>query len=83
MKLTTTTEHNIKFTVESFWDEEGGMGHDQFGESVETLADAVALLDIARGGGTKVGRTDYIAARNEPPMDWVIVARVETKVSGK
>lgn len=64
MNLKTTTSHAITFTVEAFWDEEGGMGQDQYGEGVQELAQAVRLLELAR-----------IAQPKEP---WRIVADVKT-----
>lgn len=64
MNLKTTTSHAITFTVEAFWDEEGGMGQSQYGEGVQELAQAVRLLELAR-----------IAQPKEP---WRIVADVKT-----
>jgi hypothetical protein len=48
MQITTTTNHAIAFTIEAFWDEEGGMGRSQFGDSTQTLEEAVHLLEVAR-----------------------------------
>jgi hypothetical protein len=64
MKIQVTTSHTITFTVEAFWNEEGGMGQDQFGGEVKELAEAIRLLEMAK-------------AHNAEP-DWVIVARVKT-----
>lgn len=67
MKLQTTTSHTISFTVEAFWNEEGGMGQDQYGEAVDTLQQAVRLLELARV--------------KDPKTNWVIVCDVKTTVS--
>lgn len=67
MTIKTTTSHNLTFSVEAFWNEEGGMGHEQYGEDVQELTQALHLLELAR-----VARSAY---------DWAIVCRVETKVS--
>jgi len=67
MKITTTTDHDIRFTVEAFWGEEGGMGTDSFGSESLTLAEAVHTLELARARDAKV--------------DWVIVGKVKTTVS--
>lgn len=67
MKIKQTTEHEIKFTVEAFWSEEGGMGQVDFGGEVSELAGAVHLIDLARA--------------QFPKTNWVIVGRVVTKVA--
>lgn len=66
MKLTTTTTHDITFRVESFWDEEGGMGRDAFGKPVDTLQEAVRLLEIVNAQAGKDG------------PDWIITATVKS-----
>ena len=67
MTIKTTTSHNLIFSVEAFWNEEGGMGHEQYGKDVKELTEALHLLELAR-----VAQSAY---------DWAIVCRVETKVS--
>ena len=69
MKLTTTTTHEITFSVCYFEDTEGGMNSDSFGKSVNELAEAIELLGIAKA--------------QDPSKNWVIVADVETKISAK
>lgn len=64
MKLSTTTHHAVTFTVKAFWPEEGGMGSDQYGESVQELAQAIRLLELARVA--------------QPKTDWKIVGEVKT-----
>ena len=66
MTLSKTTTHEITFTVEAFWDEEGGMGNDSFGDEQKDLPSAVQLLELAR------------VARPKELQLWVIVARVKT-----
>lgn len=70
MNLKTTTSHTVIFTVESFWSEEGGMGHDTFGKAVDALPEALHLLELARA-------SDQLAKG----LDWVIVGNVKTVVS--
>lgn len=66
MKISATTKHDISFTVEAFWNEEGGMGQDQFGDVVPELVAAVRLLELARVA--------------HPKTNWVIVGTVATTV---
>lgn len=64
MKITTSTTHEIKFSVEAFWSEEGGMGQDSFGTESQTIADALHTLELARA--------------HDPKQLWVIVGKVKT-----
>ena len=41
MKLSVTTSHTVQFSVEAFWSEEGGMGHDSYGTPQNTLEEAI------------------------------------------
>lgn len=66
MNISITTSHTVVFTVQAFWDEEGGMGQDQYGKGVSELADAIRMVDLAR-----------IA---DPKREWVIVGTVTTSV---
>lgn len=47
MKMTITTTYEIKYSVEYFRATEGGMDHEQFGDCVDSLPEALALLDVA------------------------------------
>lgn len=69
MQIAITKTHKITFAVEYFEPTEGGMDSERFGEEVETLEEAVVLLEIAK--------------RKDSRNDWIITATVETKVSGK
>ena len=64
MKLSVTTSHTVQFSVEAFWSEEGGMGHDSYGTPQNTLEEAIRLLDLVRSKDDKT--------------PWVIVAHVTT-----
>ncbi len=46
------------FQVESFWNEEGGMGHDTYGLSVSELESALRILESAKN--------------TRPDTDWII-----------
>ena len=73
MKINLTTTHELTFAVEAFWNEEGGMGEDQFGKDVPTLEEALALLMQARATNAKT-----------PPgheIPWIITIDVKTKHS--
>lgn len=64
MELTKTTKHSISFSVKYFEPTEGGMDTDCFGnKSVDTIQEAVELLDIALA--------------TSPSCDWIIVLDVE------
>lgn len=67
MEIKKTTSHSITFTIEAFWDEQGGMGTDQYGESVGELHQAVHLLELA-----KVAK---------PKTDWKIIGTVKTSTN--
>lgn len=64
-----TTEHKITFQVKAFWNEEGGMGEEEFGPVVNDLPDAVQNLMLAK-----------ISKPKEP---WIIVAEVITSVKAQ
>ncbi len=61
MKIQTTTTHEVTFTIESFWHEEGGMGHDQSGGDYNDLPQALRALELVHG-------------QSKHP-EWVIVCR--------
>jgi hypothetical protein len=67
MTIKKTTTHTVSFTVEAFWNEEGGMGHAQHGDTKTELVEVIQLLELAR-----------IA---DPNTDWTIVCDVTTTVS--
>ena len=64
MNIKFTTEHEVKFSIEEFISEEGGMIHDTFGEPVDTIEEAINLLKVARS-----------SSKNN---EWIIVCHVET-----
>jgi hypothetical protein len=66
MKTSHTVEHNIKFSVQAFWNEEGGMDQTEFGGSVETLNEALHIFTVAQ--------------LQQPKEPWIIVCDVTTKV---
>lgn len=66
MKTSHTVEHEIKFSVQYFYNQEGGMGNDKFGKSVDTLNEALHLITVAN--------------IERPSEDWVIVGEVTTTV---
>ncbi len=66
MTLQTTITHKLTFAVEAFWDEEGGMGRDEYGTDQSELSEAVRLLELAR-----------VAF---PKTRWIITCNVETVV---
>lgn len=67
MKIKTTTTHTVKFTVEYFEPNEGGMDSDQFGKEHDAIEEAIVTLELAK-----------IA---HPQTDWVIVGRVKREVT--
>lgn len=67
MNITTKVSHTVTFTIEAFWNEEGGMGHDQLGGTFDDLTGAIRGLEIAR--------------LTQSTTEWVIVCRVKTQVS--
>jgi hypothetical protein len=67
MNIKIVTEHTVSFTVEAFWNEEGGMGQDSFGGVVKELPEAVHLLELAR--------------KHSPKTNWVIVGQVKTSIT--
>jgi len=73
MKITTTTHHELTFTIEAFWAEEGGLGHEVFGSTVKTLEEAITLLGLARASTATQTQNDT--------NDWKIVIEVETKTT--
>ena len=70
MKITKKAAYYIAFTVEAFWPEEGGMGHETFGEIVDTIEEAVHLLEIAR-----------ITGMADLKANWVIVGHVRIGIT--
>ena len=62
MKITKKAIYEVSFTIEAFWDEEGGMGTDCFGPTVYTLEEAIHTLELAMASSKD---------------DWVIVGKVK------
>jgi hypothetical protein len=58
MKISNTINYNLTFKVEAFWDEEGGMGTEQYGASVSELTDALRILESAKN--------------TQPKLPWII-----------
>ena len=52
MKISKSTSYDIKFKVEYFEPQEGGMDNEQFGDTVDTLEEALHLLDLAKAQQT-------------------------------
>jgi hypothetical protein len=67
MTIKTTTVHTLVFSVEAFWHEEGGMGTEQWGQTVSEMAEAIRMLEMAR--------------LCNPKQDWVVVIRAKTVTS--
>lgn len=65
MTITHSIVTELKFSVESFWNEEGGMGHDTFGKPVDTIEEALFNLQLAQ---RQPNQTDFESS------NWVIVA---------
>lgn len=66
MELSTNITHTITFSIQAFWNEEGGMGQDTFGEDCGSLNEAVVLLDLAQ--------------IKEPKLDWIITCNTFKKI---
>jgi hypothetical protein len=70
VEIKVTKIHKVKFSVRHFEGTEGGMDTGAFGVEVDTLEQAIDLLERANGA------PPYISDR-----EWVIVASVKTTVS--
>lgn len=71
MKITKKATYKITFAVDYFEATEGGMDYYQYGKNVNTLEEAIHLLELAK--------TD----RMEGDRDWIITCNVEKAISGK
>ena len=69
MKMETRTIYNITFSVKYFDGTEGGMEEGSFGQTMNTLPEAIELLRVAR--------------TNDPKNDWIIVCDVAVQVTGE
>lgn len=69
MEIKVTKTHKVKFSVQYFEGTEGGMDAGSFGGEVDTLEEAVAMLERANSAPTISDK------------DWIIVASVKTTVS--
>jgi len=67
MKIRITVSHIVTFSVQAFWNEEGGMGHESFGKDCDDLYDALIQLELAK--------------TNAPDIDWIIVCNVTKQSS--
>ena len=70
MRITKKVTYDIKYRVMSFMNTEGGMDTDSYGDIVDTLEEALHLLEMARVSRNR----DY---------DWMIIiedTRVITEV---
>ena len=70
MKMQVTTTYELEFSVQAFWDEEGGMREESFGDPTNDLNDAIRLLELAKA--TKKLSYD---------LEWIIVCKVKTSVT--
>ena len=68
MKIDTQATYTITFSVQAYWNEEGGMGHDTFGKVVDDLPAAILQLELAQ--------------ISNPKLDWQIICDVTKQVSG-
>ena len=64
MEIKKTTKYTITFWVEAFWNEEGGMGHNHFGNKLDRIEDAIHNLELAK--------------ERNPDNSWIITCYVET-----
>ena len=71
MKIETKTTHVLTFAVEAFWNEEGGMGSDSFGDTYSDLPAAIHALELARAAEVKRNKHDV-------QRDWIITIDVKT-----
>lgn len=67
MQIKTIKTHNVSFSIQAFWNEEGGMGDASYGRIVHELHEAIAMLELAQIYDSK--------------MNWIIVCDVETKIT--
>jgi|688.fasta_scaffold283634_2 hypothetical protein len=67
MQVTKNTTYHIKFCVVSFEGTEGGMCVDHFGDEVDTIAEALDLLETANA--------------KDSSADWRICLNVDKKIS--
>lgn len=63
MKITTTTTYDVKYKVEYYEDDHGGMTHESFGNSVSSIEEALEIWNIAN-----ISQSSY---------DWIITCEVE------
>lgn len=67
MQIIKTTSYEIKFQVRAFWNEEGGMGEEGFGDITDTIEEAIYILELAK-------RTESF--KNMP---WIITCDVKVQ----
>lgn len=69
MEISIKTTYKIKYKVEYFEAEEGGMDHDTFGKESHSLSDIINTLEIAN--------------KVHPDIDWIITLDIDKKVEEK
>ena len=72
MEIKKTTSYKVTFSVESFTQTEGGMDHNEFGKPVNTLEEAIHLLELAEATQPA---GDYQA-------NWIITVDVQREIKG-
>lgn len=69
MHINVTKAHKVTFCVEYFEATEGGMDNEMYGGQVNTIEEAISLLELAQV--------------SDPKSDWMITARVTTTIKGE
>ncbi len=66
MKIQIIKTHEVKYRVEYFEAQEGGMDCDSYGKTVETIEEAIVLLESAKN--------------TTSDCDWMITCEVKTVI---
>lgn len=66
MKISFTNNYSISFQVSFFEGTEGGMDTGKYGSPVDTIEEAILLLELAKRSSKD---------------DWIIVLNIEQKIS--
>ena len=74
MIVEKTTKHKAIFTVEMYWSEEDGMGTEQFGNEVDTIEEAIHLLEVANASQSQNETANF-------GYEWIIVCRVTIMIT--
>jgi len=67
MKMEIKSSHLVTFYIKEFIDNEGGMTVEEFGQVCVSMEEALETLMIAK--------------KFKPTQDWVIVCKVDSKVT--